>query len=561
MYMWIVKRCTGGYSPETPEARAHIINTMKANGLKSVYIKVADGINSYNLRDLGNKNYVDDILPALFADLKAAGIPAIGWQYIYGYSPEKEAQKAAARIKQFDLDGFVLDPEAEMKVHGASASRRYMETLRDLTEVPLGLSSYRYPSYHADFPWDGFLDYMSADMGDAHIPQVYWIGDNRPTGPAEQLKRSMDELSAKLDLPFAPAGAAYGEQLTSGYWCVSPKQIANFAEAARELGCIGMSWWEWGILDEKSYGPALWEEIIKQSKSWTGETPPAPEEPEEPPMSQWSGNARGWYVEEKHGVVDPFDLYEYDFLVSKNWSGFDKNVQAAYDAGKPILLFYANDPELYVDMNLGSWPEPDNDPQIKELDRMLKMASGAMRKVHGIILDCSKVRMSNGKNLTATWIAEHGKHMVDMIWQRYKLPIWMYMNADPLAVWPDSQEIIGWIDSIGVSTVSKVDEAGGFPADGTKPTLPYHGENGWGFWLYSVAGDWKFLYNGDAASLYKMLNFTPKDTTPTDPPDPGDDDDEPPVVPTDPTEFQAAVLALLTEIRDNQSKPRKITME
>ncbi len=552
--MWIVKRCTGGHSPETPEARAHIINTMKANGLKSVFIKVADGQNSYNMRDLGNKNYVDDILPALFADLKAAGIPAIGWQYIYGYSPENEAQKAAERIKQFDLDGFIFDPEGEMKAKGEAAARRYMETFCDLIDVPMALSSYRWPSSHPDFPWNGFLDYMSAGHGDAHIPQVYWEGDTRPTGPAAQLEKSITELRKLKDLPFAPAGAAYGRQLKDYYWCASPEQIVSFAEAARKLGCIGMSYWEWGILDEKSYGQGLWEEIIRQSKSWMGETPPVPEEPEESPMSQWGGNARGIYWRKDKSYYAP---KQYDFVIAEASKDFPATIQDAYDTGKPILLFYANNPELYVDMNLGAWPEPDNDPQIKEIDRMLKMANGAMRKVHGIILDCSKVRMSNGKNLTDVWIAEHGKHMVEIIWKRYHLPVWMYMNGDPLKAWPNSQHIIGLIENWGLSTVSIAEEVDGYPINGSKPNLPYSGKNGWDFWLYSVGDDWKFLYNGDVASLYKILNFTPRDTVPADPPDPG----EPPVAPTDPTEFQAAVLAKLDAILEAVKADRKITME
>src|SRR3990172_4307675 len=105
MYLWQIKRVAGG-DPNR-------IARMSANArLTHVLIKVADGKYSYNIT-----NGVD-MVPGLVASLRSHGIQAWGWQYIYGRDPIAEAKKGIERVKQFALDGFVVNAEKEFKADG-----------------------------------------------------------------------------------------------------------------------------------------------------------------------------------------------------------------------------------------------------------------------------------------------------------------------------------------------------------------------------------------------------------------------------------------------------------
>jgi hypothetical protein len=88
-----------------------------------------------------------DQVPAVVEALRALGIQAWGWQYVYGSDPIGEARMAVRRIQQFNLDGFVIDAEAEYKQPGRAARREtlYERLRKACPNLPLALSSYRFP--------------------------------------------------------------------------------------------------------------------------------------------------------------------------------------------------------------------------------------------------------------------------------------------------------------------------------------------------------------------------------------------------------------------------------
>jgi hypothetical protein len=186
-------------------------------------IKVADGSYLYN----DNEN-----MQKLINGLRDAGIEVWGWQYIYLNDGIREAEVAAERIAYYNLDGFVLDPEGEAKGKNVQA-HNYAVTLENGTGVPIGLSSYRYPSYHPELPWDEFLA-----ICDFHAPQVYWL---QAHNPADQLVWSMSDLLALKDLPFVPAGCAFDD----GDWSVTDEDVLEFYQKARELELPGIFYWAW----------------------------------------------------------------------------------------------------------------------------------------------------------------------------------------------------------------------------------------------------------------------------------------------------------------------------
>ena len=80
---------------------AAIVQRAQDAGLRFVAIKVADGSSAYNA----------DLAPAVTQALQAADIQVWGWHFLYGDSPEAEADVSIARICELNLDGLVIDAE------------------------------------------------------------------------------------------------------------------------------------------------------------------------------------------------------------------------------------------------------------------------------------------------------------------------------------------------------------------------------------------------------------------------------------------------------------------
>lgn len=251
VFLWQVKRVGGGDANTIAEQA-------KAARLTHVLIKVADGRYSYNIT-----NGVD-MVPALVTALRARGIQAWGWQYVYGTDPPAEAKKAIERVRAFDLDGFVVNAEMQFKVKGMDLkARKYMQELRKgLPSLPIGLSTYRYPTVHYEFPFRAFLDFCNFAM-----PQVYWVGS---VNAGQQLKKSYSEYQAlKPGMPVVPTGAAYAQ----GSWSPTPQQVNEFMAMARQLNLPGANFWEMATAQDN--GGALWAAV--RDYDWATGAAPTPE--------------------------------------------------------------------------------------------------------------------------------------------------------------------------------------------------------------------------------------------------------------------------------------------
>jgi len=239
-YIWKIRNCEGG--------DAGAIATLARNAdLSHVLIKVADGSNTYNY-DWSRKV---DLVPPVVQALHNQGIQVWGWQYVYGDDPMGEARKAIQRVRELDLDGFVVNAEVQYKQPGKDISaRRYMGELRSaLPDTPLALSSYRYPSYHPQFPWRDFLEKC-----DYNMPQVYWM---QAHNPRTQLIRSVREFQAMSPFrPIIPTGAAFAER----GWQASAGEITEFLRAAQELNLSAANFWSWDSARSGSL-PGLWEAV------------------------------------------------------------------------------------------------------------------------------------------------------------------------------------------------------------------------------------------------------------------------------------------------------------
>jgi hypothetical protein len=242
-YIWQIKRCEGG-------SATAIANAAVQAGLSHVLIKIADGTSGYNFDSTTGV----DLVPAVKQALKARNIQVWGWHYVYGYDPIGEANIAIQRLQQLGLDGYAIDAESQYKEPGRdAAARQFMTKLRTaLPSFPIALSSYRYPTYHPQLPWQAFLEKC-----DLNMPQVYWVESHNPD---EQLARSLREFQAITPFrPLIPTGSAYKQ----GNWQPSPAEIIEFLQTAQNLNMSAANFWEWG--HTRLYLPGLWDTIAAYS--------------------------------------------------------------------------------------------------------------------------------------------------------------------------------------------------------------------------------------------------------------------------------------------------------
>ncbi len=246
MYIWKLHRIAGGNVQS-------MVERAKSAGLSHVIIKIADGSSAYN---------VDLAGPAADA-FKAAGIQVWGFAWLWMREPFQEAEIAAHRCRALALDGFVINAEHPAKERPQEA-RAYMTTLRDLIpDIPVALSSYRYPQLHTTLPWQEFLS-----LCDLNMPQMYWINEQ----PADCVRNSLARHEAfPFARPVIPTGAAYGEQYGNSYFRARPAEITEFLDAARAHDLPAANFWSWDWAEANA--PDLWEAIAEYD--WPHTTPQA----------------------------------------------------------------------------------------------------------------------------------------------------------------------------------------------------------------------------------------------------------------------------------------------
>lgn len=251
IFTWKLPRCERGDV-------VVIASTAKSANLSHVLVKIADGIIAYK----GDWGSTVDQVPAVVDALHAQGIQAWGWHYVYGDDPSGEARIAIQRIRQLQVDAYVIDAEAEYKKPGRrAAASRFMAELRSaLPDFPIALSSYRYPSLHPQLPWKEFLEKC-----DYNMPQVYWM---QAHNPGAQLARCLREFQAMTPYrTIIPTGAAFREH----GWQPTAGEILEFLNTAKNSNLPAVNFWEWSQARSGVISGA-WETI--RDFSWVGEPPP-----------------------------------------------------------------------------------------------------------------------------------------------------------------------------------------------------------------------------------------------------------------------------------------------
>ena len=223
-----------------------IIRLAQEANLGHVLVKIADGDEDYN-RD---PNTGADLVPPLLDRFNQAGITVWGWQYVYGRDAAAEADKAIQRVHSLGLEGFVVNAEKEFKFPDMDqVAEAYMTRLRQgLGEIPVALSSYRFPLSHREFPFDVFLSHV-----DLNIPQVYWEAAHNPVS---QLSRCLDQFQDFAPVrPVIPTGAAY----PAGGWMPTVDDVQDFLTAVRQFNLPAANFWSWE--HSRRFIPKVWDAI------------------------------------------------------------------------------------------------------------------------------------------------------------------------------------------------------------------------------------------------------------------------------------------------------------
>lgn len=244
-YIWKIRDCENAIVSD-------IVTMAKNANFSHVLIKIADGPYGYN--------YIDGVDKAkeLAIALLSEGIEPWGWQYVYGADPVGEALTAKRRMRETGCVGFVINGEVEIRdnpdnVVNASLYNSYLGL-----DVPIALSTYRYPNSHPAFPYKEFLKICSLVM-----PQVYWM---KADNPVEQLGWCIEQYEAITDLPIFPTGSAFCEH----GWCPTTDEIKQFAQAAKDRNLPGINFWEWSA----TRADGFWKTV--RDIEWDVEPPPPP---------------------------------------------------------------------------------------------------------------------------------------------------------------------------------------------------------------------------------------------------------------------------------------------
>ncbi len=247
MYIWMINQCEQG------DIQAIVQKAVDSN-LSHVLIKIAD--NAFPC----NQGYDMPLVQAL----QAAHIQVWGWHYVYGDRPTEEADIAIQRVQALGLDGYVIDAEKEYK-HKRQSAITFTQRLRQgLPDTPIALSSFRFPNFHRELPWNEFLA-----VCDIHMPQVYWVASHDAAAQLRESKRQCDALPNAR--PYVPTGAIYG----AGGWAPTSQDVLDFLEESKKLGLSAANLYSWDYA--RAHLPHLWQAV--SDYAWPTEQTPTPDTP------------------------------------------------------------------------------------------------------------------------------------------------------------------------------------------------------------------------------------------------------------------------------------------
>ena len=305
-FLWMLFRLLDhkGWKPALLTDMAKLADQLKAEGYNWVCVKVVEGRLTFDPLPKEPIPSQQEYLSALVPELKRVGIELHLWGWYYGSyviyagrkkiptyfdQTDKEIARTLEQIEKWQPLSLQVNAENPFKrPKSNSRAKSLMEGIKagmELTNdtipnIPIGLSSFKYPKYHPKLPWAMFAKYV-----DYFAPQVYWEGRHNPT---DQLEKSIAQYLALADLPIVPAGSAYPSSGVYDFgtqkkgWVPTVADFDEFDARVQQLGLTGIHYWEYHYIEDNPD----WQKAIA-AHSWA--TAPEPPPPPEPPIPDCSG--------------------------------------------------------------------------------------------------------------------------------------------------------------------------------------------------------------------------------------------------------------------------------
>lgn len=225
--------------------------------------------------------------------------------------------------------------------------------------------------------------------------------------------------------------------------------------------------------------------------------------------------SEGIFAKDSNGVLTVAALTGKDFLVAKAESPirFTQDwINLAYAAKVPFIMFYEWDMSSYMEIGQNAdgsriWPAPDVDENIHLLDEYIGFTLGKpiFRTIHGIMLSFESTKF------TPYWIKEIAERAMKIVWDRYKIPLYFYINENSFKMADaNGKQMINNLTGKqeGVSVPF-------FSTTALSPLISFDYQK-WFFWLYKVNtnGTLGVKYSADKAALYAELAYAPQTTPP-----------------------------------------------
>jgi LysM repeat protein len=243
IWCWNWRRCDGG----DPAA---VANRLKSAGCKGAIVKAFDGGYWFDqglpFRDIGRR-------------LRARGVAAGAWGYLYGEDVAAEATRAMETARYGEADLLVLDVESEFKGR-PEAALEVCQRIREAVgpEYPLYFSSFAIARYHQSFPFESFRKYCTGAA-----PQVYWNAFRWPL--AQAIGWTYDDYS-HLQIGSGdvfPVGGLYEE----GSITYPPVvEVGEFIRSAAARGSRGVSFWSYEHMSNE-----MWSAMASATVDAVGE--------------------------------------------------------------------------------------------------------------------------------------------------------------------------------------------------------------------------------------------------------------------------------------------------
>jgi hypothetical protein len=235
-YLWRLEECMSGLAEAIAAEAADA-------GLGHALVKLGDGPSAF-----GDLSRNLDVIAAL----KLQGIEVWGWHFVYGSDPEAEAAQIVQQASGSGVAGYVINAEDAWAYRFEEAARLMARVTSGLGGLPLGLSSFRYPAAHPEFPWKPFLESCSCNL-----PQVYW---EQSHDPAAQLAKSIAQFSS-LGFPSVGAGQTIptGPAYEENDWSPTDADTRKFIAAVYATGAPAVTFFDWA----SAHQTGLWSTVAK----------------------------------------------------------------------------------------------------------------------------------------------------------------------------------------------------------------------------------------------------------------------------------------------------------